>query len=183
MTNRWWRRRRKKRSSSWFDVFDEFKKLEKMMDELMRQAFESWEGSKSRQFEPHIYGFSMSVGPNGKPVIREFGNIHRRGVGSAGIREVHEEREPLIDIFEEGDYVVVVAEVPGVKKEDIELYAAEDFLRISVSTAERSYYKKLILPAKVNPRSAKASYKNGVLEVRFQKALGEDFRGERISVK
>ena len=176
MSERWWKRRRKGRP--WFnDVFDEFERLEEMMDEMMQRAFEisSEEASVRR---PYVYGFSMTVGPDGKPVIREFGNVQpgRRG------HKIREEREPLVDVIDEDKDVVIVAELPGVEKNDINLHATGDHLVISVDTSERKYHKELTLPAMVDSKSARASYRNGVLEVRLKK-VKYAVKGERISVE
>ncbi len=174
MSEDWWRRRKR----PWFDIFEEFDKLEEMMDEMMRRAFETpkkgaWE------HKPYVYGFSMSVGPNGKPIIREFGNVQPSRVGP----KIREEREPLVDVIEEDKDVVVVAELPGVEKDDINLNTTENNLTISVDTPQRKYRKELPLPAKVDPKSAQASYKNGVLEVRLKKFMEKAFRGEKIFVE
>jgi HSP20 family protein len=166
MSDRWWEKRRKERHP-WFDVFHEFDRVEKMMDEMMRQAFRSPFGAtkKSRQFRPHVYGFSITIGPDGRPKIREFGNVQKSRYGP----RIREQRDPLVDVLDEGEEVVVVAELPGVEKEDINLHVAEDRLTISVDTPQRKYQKKLPLPEEVDSKPVKASYKNGVLEVRFKK--------------
>jgi len=175
LSERWWRRRKKR---PWFDVFDEFDRLEEMMDEMMRRAFKT--PSRGAKFhQPYVYGFSMSVGPDGKPVIREFGNVQPSHRGP----KIREEREPLVDIIEEDKDVVVVAELPGVERDDINIHATKDHLTISVDTPERKYHKELILPATVDPKSARASYKNGVLEVRLKKLVKGTARGERISIR
>ena len=164
MSERWWRRRRKK-NRPWFnDFFDEFDRLEGIPDEIMRETFET-DSEKAKVRRPYVYGFSMSVGPDGKPVIREFGNVQssRRGP------KVLEEREPLVDVIEEDKAVVVVAELPGVEKDDINLHVTEDHLTVSVDTLERKYHKELPFPTRVDPQSAHASYKNGVLEIRLEK--------------
>ena len=178
MSEPWWRRKRKKRSSPWFNIFDEFDKLDEMFDEMMRQAFEPF-SQGLKEYKPYVYGFSVSIGPDGKPVIREFGNVQRDRSGP----KIREDREPLVDVLEEDKDVVVVAELPGVEKEDIKLDATEDHLTISVDTSNRKYYKELVLPVGVDPRSARAVYKNGVLEVRLKKSLDKTFKGERIFVE
>lgn len=171
MSERWWRRKKR----PWFDIFDEFDRLEKMMDEMMRGAFEA--SSRDRKaYRPYVYGFSMSVGSDGKPVIREFGNVQRSGIGP----QIREEREPLVDIMEEEKDVVIVAELPGVEKEHISLHTTEDHLTISVDAAKRKYRKELKLPTKVDSKSARASYKNGVLEVRLKKFFQKKAEGEKI---
>ena len=153
-----WRRRR--RSPWWFDVFEEFDRIERMMDRMIRQAF-----SEAGRPKPFIYGFSVSIGPDGTPVIREFGNVQpsQRGL------EVREHREPLVDVLEEDDEVVVVAEVPGASEEDIHVHATEETLTIRSDAPRGGFYRRLSLPARVNPSSVKTSYKNGVLEVRLAK--------------
>jgi len=169
MSDRWWEKRRKERHP-WFDVFHEFDRIEKIMNEMMRQTFRSsrspFEASKKRKsFRPHVYGFSISVGPNGRPKIREFGDVQRSRYGT----RIREQREPLVDVLDDEEEVVAVAELPGVQKEDIGLHATEDELIISVDTPKRKYHKELPLPEEVDPNPVKTSYKNGVLEVRFKK--------------
>lgn len=178
MSEPWWRRKRKKRSYPWFSIFEEFDKLDEMFDEMMRHAFEPF-SRDSKGYKPYVYGFSVSIGPDGKPVIREFGNVRRDRFGP----KIKEDREPLVDVLEEDEDVVVVAELPGVEKENINLQATKDHLTISVDTSNRKYYKELVLPAGVDPRSARAVYKNGVLEVRLRKSVEKVFKGERISVE
>jgi len=82
--------------------------------------------------------------------------------------------------MEEDEDVVVVAELPGVERDDIELHTTRDQLVISVDTPRRRFHKELRLPARVDPNSAVASYKNGVLEARLKKILE---KGEEIFVK
>jgi len=101
-------------------------------------------------------------------------------VGEAAIPP-GEEREPLVDVIEKDGEVRVIAELPGVEKEDIDLRATETSLTISAESQHRKYYKELSLPTPVNPKSAKATYRNGVLEVSLPKA-GRG-RGERIPIE
>jgi len=162
-----WRKRRKR---PWFDIFVEFKEIEKIMDEMMRQAF-----SKSKRFRPHVYGFSVTIGSDGTPRIREFGNVHKSRYGPRTM----EQREPLVDVLDEEEEAVVVAELPGVKKEDINIYVSKGGFIISVDTTQRKYHKELSLPEEVDPKAVKTSYKNGVLEVRFKKKG----KGEKIQIQ
>ncbi|MDH5634457.1 MAG: Hsp20/alpha crystallin family protein, partial [Candidatus Bathyarchaeota archaeon] len=87
--------------------------------------------------------------------------------------EINEEYEPLVDVFSEDAIVMVIAELPGVEKDSIEVYATEDKLTISVDSPKRKYYKELHLPAKVDPKSSATSYKNGVLAVHLKKLVEE----------
>ncbi|MET1160816.1 MAG: archaeal heat shock protein Hsp20 [Thermoprotei archaeon] len=179
----WWRRRRR----SFFDIFDELiRDLEDEMYRIMREferAFEErpFEEKGSRRIiGPYVYGFRITIGPDGKPVVEEFGNVRR----TRGRPIISEEREPLVDVFESDDEITVVAEIPGVEKDKINLEVTEDRrkLIIRASNSNRKYYKEVELPAEVDPGSAKASYKNGVLEVKLKKT-GKKEAGFKIKVE
>ncbi|MFQ5836297.1 MAG: Hsp20/alpha crystallin family protein, partial [Candidatus Bathyarchaeia archaeon] len=113
-------------------------------------------------------------GPDGKPKIREFGNIKpSRKPEALGFTrpslDIKEEREPLVDVISTDGEIKVVAELPGVEKEDIKLHGTEDTLTISVDTPKRRYFKEIKMPAKIYSKKAKTVYKNGVLEVTIPK--------------
>lgn len=156
---------RNKRKRPWFSIFVEFKQIEKIMNEMMRRAFR-----KNKRFRPRVYVFSISVGPDGKPRIREFGNVEKSRYGP----RIREQREPLVDVLDKEEEVVVVAELPNVKKEDIELYGTGDMLTILVDKPQRKYFKEIEMPTKVNVKEARSSYKNGVLEVTLPKIEEEN---------
>jgi HSP20 family protein len=125
----------------------------------------------------------MTMDPDGKPRIREFGNI-KPGTRKGRPRiDFKEQREPLIDVLETEDAVRIVAEVPGVEKQDINLRGSNTALMISVDTAHRKYYKEVDLPAQIDPKRAKSTYKNGILEVTLPKKAKEKPTGERISIE
>ncbi|MEM1714130.1 MAG: archaeal heat shock protein Hsp20 [Desulfurococcaceae archaeon] len=186
----WWRRRRRiwDESDDFFDIDKIFEDMMRFLREFERRMFEEFHEYKPERFReyermegPFVYGFSITIGPDGKPIIREFGNVRRvRGKPS-----IVEEREPLVDVFESENEVTVVAEMPGVDKEKIEVKVTEDgkTLVINASNEKRKYYKEVELPAKVDPSSAKASYKNGVLEVKLKKIGKEEGRGIKIKIE
>ena len=137
------------------------------------------DGSTTKEFGPFVYGYSMKIGPDGKPEIREFGNIKKSLKGP----EVKEERAPLVDVVETETEIRVVVELPGVEKTDIKLHGTEDSLTISVDTPQSKYYKDVTLPTKVKVKEAKSSYKNGVLEVVLPKAEApKKPKGESIGI-
>ena len=82
---------------------------------------------------------------------------------------MREQREPLLDVLEEEDEVLVVAELLGVAENDINIHASENKITISVDKPQKFYRRELDLPAAVDPKTIKTSYKNGVLEVRLKK--------------
>lgn len=176
----------------WFEQFDEM--FERMFKNMTRDLpKEAWterklpDGSTIRQFGPYLYGYSMTMGPDGKPVVREFGNVKpSRRQGMFGFPEAKlepiEAREPLVDVVEEPDNVKVVAELPGVEKKDIQMKCAEDVLTISVNTPSRKYRKEVELPTTVDPDTSKATYNNGVLEVVLRKTKPRP-RGKEIRIE
>jgi HSP20 family protein len=85
------------------------------------------------------------------------------------LENIGEQYGLLVDVFEEEREVVIVAELPGVKKEDVQIHATKDNVRISVDTLECKYHKGLALPVSTNPGSAVATYRNGVLQIRLKK--------------
>jgi len=175
----WFKKRRNSSKDPFFgNIDDMFREMEKMMDEELKNFTEKVpkeyvkerklpDGSTVKELGPFVYGYSMKIGPDGKPEIQEFGNIKK---SLKGTPQVKEEREPLVDIVETNDEVHVVVELPGVEKSDIKLHGTEDSLTISVDTPQYKYYKEVSLPVKVRVKEANSSYKNGVLEVVLPKA-------------
>jgi len=80
-----------------------------------------------------------------------------------------EEKQPIVDVFEEEDHIKVMAEVPGVEEKDIKLHVKNNLLIISVDTSEKKYYKEVKLPTSVKKNSVESTYRNGVLEVKVRK--------------
>jgi len=185
-----WFRRRMRRSPyfrSWFfgDIEDMFKDMEEMMEREFKEFSTRVpkdfvrerklpDGSTIREWGPFVYGYSMTIGPDGKPKIREFGNVkpslkpEALGLTRPSL-DIKEEREPLIDVIDTDGEIKIVAELPGVEKEEIKLHGTEDTLTISVDTPKRKYFKEIPLPTRINPKEAKTIYKNGVLEVTIPK--------------
>lgn len=112
-----------------------------------------------------VYGFSMRVGLGGKPVIEQFGNVRETERGA----EVTETRDPLVDVLDEGDHLLVIAELPGIDEKDIQLHAEGDILEIAAVSKDRKYQKEILLPASVQPETIESSYRNGILEIKLAK--------------
>ncbi len=188
----WFKKRRSQSKDPFFgNIDDMFREMEKMMDEELKNFTDKVpkeyvkerklpDGSTVKEMGPFVYGYSMKIGPDGKPEIQEFGNIKK---GLKGAPQVKEEREPLVDTVETNEDIHVVVELPGVEKTDIKLHGTEDSLEISVDTPLYKYYKEVQLPSKVRVKEAKSTYKNGVLEVVLPKAevIGKP-KGEPIDI-
>ncbi len=198
----WFRRRRRRPFfQDWFGDIDE---MMREMEEFMRRDYKEFtqrlpkdlirerrmpDGSTVKEWGPFVYGYSMTIGPDGKPQIREFGNVKPStrpepfGPRRPKI-DIKEEREPLVDVITTDHEVKIVAELPGVDKNDIKLYGTEKALNIAVDTPQRKYSKEVELPVKVDPKTAKSAYKNGVLEVTLTRAKEEEKpKGEPITIE
>ncbi|MEN3006086.1 MAG: archaeal heat shock protein Hsp20 [Candidatus Methanosuratincola petrocarbonis] len=161
-----------------------FREFEGRVPEKLVRERRLPEGGVIKEMGPFVYGFSVTFGPDKKPVITEFGNMKPSGRAPwEPAFSLKEEREPLVDIIEGENDVRVVAELPGVEKEDIKLYATEKTVTIDVSGKERSYYKELELPVEVDPSNSKSNYKNGILEVVLaKKRESKRPKGESIPI-
>lgn len=80
------------------------------------------------------------------------------------------EPEPLVDVLEEGDEIIVVAGFAGLKRENLRIQVKDQQLTLSAEALDRKYNKSLNLPKRVVPDSIHTRYKNGVLEIRLRKA-------------
>ncbi|MFX1314487.1 MAG: archaeal heat shock protein Hsp20 [Promethearchaeota archaeon] len=124
--------------------------------------------NKSKFGFPIMYGFNINIGPDGKPTIDSFGNL--QPTPFSGRPVVKSKREPLVEVNEEEDVIIVIAEMPGVDREDIELKATNHSITISTKeNASRNYYKEVELPSPINSDYAKARYSNGILEIELKK--------------
>jgi len=116
---------------------------------------------------------------SGKPEVRREGEIKDfGGVKGANVAYtfslktlLDDGMEPLIDIFDEGTHLIVVAELPGAKEEDIKLSVEGSLLKISADIPAGEYRKEVLLPNPVKTDLIEAAYKNNVLEIKLEKAL------------
>lgn len=170
-------KRKRKREWNLNDIFENFERLSKFFEEEFNKMLREPNFNSLDVFfkeKPFIYGFSISIGPDGIPKIQEFGNIRSKGEKPL----ISDKREPLIDIINNKDEIIVIAEIPGVNKEDIKLNINEDNLIISVNN-NRKYYKELNFEEKIDPNSIQTSYKNGVLQIKLKK---KGFIGKEIKI-
>lgn len=166
----------------------EFERMREEMEEMMERMMQGMPPNEVRRLSerrgPQVYGFSVRVGPDGKPVVTEFGNVKREreirppeemeegeetgggeretGSGEPGT----EEREPLVDVFKDKKGVNVIAEMPGVGENEVKLSVKGKELEIRAEGA-RKYYRKVELPEDVSKKKMEKKYRNGVLELVF----------------
>ena len=127
---------------------------------------------------PIFYGYTMTTGPDDRPVINEYGNV------KPDMLPTQEKREPLIDtlVDEKEKTLKVVAEMPGVEKSDVDVVVGVDrVIHIDAERGEKKYHVKVPIKHKVDPEPPKATYKNGILELVF-KLEDEKSNGTTVNV-
>lgn len=143
-----------------------------LLSDMVETSEETGESTRSGEFKVKglgdkargVYGFSVRTGIGGVPHVEHFGNIRNTQAGP----EVAEVREPLVDVFDEAQEIVIAAELPGVGENEIHIDIQDDVLSLETS-GERKYAKEILLPAAVDASSLQKTYKNGILELRLQK--------------
>jgi HSP20 family protein len=170
---------KKKESESEFDLGIPglgglFKGIDKLID-LAGKLNEEGEISKEGTIDLEhlkkgmkgVYGFTIKSAVGGSPKVETFGNIKNSPEGP----KVDEEREPITDVFDEKDELVIIAEMPGVAENEIAVELKEDILEISATSKSRKYHKELLLPAKAVKENLTSAYNNGILEIRIKKQI------------
>ncbi len=118
-----------------------------------------------------VYGLRIRTGLGGEgsgPLkVEPFGNVRKdERTGRATVQEV---TEPLVDVFEESDHVLVVAELPGVGAEDVKLKLSDDILTIEAQRGSKRYRKEVLLPASFASEQMSHSCRNGILEIKLNR--------------
>jgi HSP20 family protein len=175
---------------------DGIKQFESNAPKDLVREYETPEGAKVREYGPFVYGYSMTVGPDGRPKVREFGNVKSPfregqsglGKGMFGTTTttrplISSEREPLVDISTTDKEIKVVVEMPGVNKENIKINAYNSTLEVTATDNEgrtRKYHETIELPEEADLATAKSKYNNGILEITFTKKDKSKPKGRRL---
>jgi HSP20 family protein len=165
---------------------DAFKNIQDTAPKDLVKEYQTPAGDKVREYGPFIYGYSMTVGPDGKPKVKEFGNV--KSPFSIGTRAdwftrplISSEREPLADITTTDKEVKVAVEMPGVRKENIKINVYDNSLEVTTAgTEDRKYHEVIKIPPETDIETATSSYKNGILEVVFKK---KEPKGKQINIE
>lgn len=184
------------RSTFFDEVLTDFSKMKEELELIERQApkelvseYKESDGTKVRKIGPIVYGYSMTVGPDGKPVIREFGNVKRGQIYglNADVKpatpEIGEEREPMIDVLATGGNVKVTVEMPGVEKDKIKIDAYDNTVEVRSLEPTRKYHKLIDLPTEADVKTARSKYNNGILEITFDKKKETKPKGKQIKIE
>ena len=148
-----------------FEQIDrEFSEAEDMLNRVFRTVGES--GATASETLPYYYGYQITIGPEGKPHVREFGNVRP---STKGLVEQSTIRQPLVDtsINEKENIMIITAEMPGITKEDVKVTMDEGLVTIHAEKGNKKYHTELPVNKELDADSTKASYINGILELRI----------------
>jgi HSP20 family protein len=160
----------------------EFEDIEKRIPKDLVREYNTRQGGKVREVGPIVYGYSMTIGPDGKPKVREFGNVKSsRGFGGISRPEISGEIEPLVDVTKTDKEVKAVVEMPGITKENIRINVHDGTLEVKSEDPQRKYHRIIEIPPETDIETAKSAYKNGILEITFKKK--EQTKGKTIKVE
>jgi HSP20 family protein len=146
------------------DLIDKLGELAKTGEQMSRTGEIHGAGKEVKG----IYGVTVKVGlGNDGPTVEPFGNIRQdRESGHTVVQEV---REPVVDVFEEEDHVLVVAEMPGVGADDVHITVEDDLLTFSAERGDKKYRKEVLLPASSTRDKTEVACNNGVVEIKCKK--------------
>ena len=167
--------KKEKREEADFDLFGLgglFKGIEKLVDlagKLEENGGIEKEGEINfdhiKKGMKGVYGFTINTAGGGSPKVETFGNIKKTPEGP----KVDEEREPITDLFNEKNELVIIAEMPGIEENEIKIELKQDILEISAVSKNRSYRKEMLLPVKAVKQNLRHKFTNGILEIRIKK--------------
>ena len=164
-----------------FEEMDkEFTDAEDMLNRMFRTVRES--GPTVSQSFPYYYGYQITVGPDGKPRIREFGNARP---ASKGLMQQSTVREPLVDtgFDEKENTLTITAEMPGITKQDVKVAVEEGLVTIHAEKGEKKYHTELPVADQLDADTAKATYTNGILELKIKLKKQPKAKAKEIKVE
>ncbi len=132
------------------DMIDLLKKMDEDLSRFVNGDISAWnEDLPSGGFDA---GYPSSVGDPGGESVE----------GGGAPLELEEQRVDVIELDEE---IIIVADVPGIRKEDISVRVKGREITIRAG----DLHKRFQLPIEIDPKRTKATYRNGILEVRISK--------------
>ncbi|MEO9321681.1 MAG: archaeal heat shock protein Hsp20 [Nitrososphaera sp.] len=152
------------------DVFEEMEKEFAEAEEMLGRMFRTAHGIRPEELAesiPYFYGYQLTVGADGKPHFREFGNVKP---SAKGLVAPSRTREPLVDssVNRDENLLTITAELPGVSKQDIKVSVSEGSVTIHAEKGEKKYHTEIPFELELDDKSAKATYTNGILELRIR---------------
>ena len=96
---------------------------------------------------------------------------------------ISDEREPLADVTTTDKEVKVILEMPGVNKENIKINAYDNSVEVKSEHPQRKYHRVIEIPPEADTETIKSTYKNGILEIVFNKKEQTKPKGKEVKVE
>jgi len=140
------------------------KALEKSSPEFRKKIAETDAEIKHRLETGWSSSPEVKSGISMRPIVSGGKSIQRSVIKKQPEEESAKpvEREPIIDLFEEKDYVSVIAEIPGFSEKEIELKLNDNALEISAGK-----YSKIITLPSISGKIIEKQFKNGILQLKI----------------
>jgi len=171
--------------------------------ERERQSVRPWESSSGSLASPFEFFDRMTdeMDRTFARLWRDFGSPRRSLLSRAGFASLAEQGlwSPRVEAVQKGDRFTIRAELPGLKKDDVQVELTEEAVtlrgerreeheeeREGYYHSEREYgqfHRTIPLPEGVIAESAQASFRNGVLEITMQAAPAEASRGRTLEIQ
>ena len=160
----------------------EFAVAEDMLNRMFRTVRDINPSDLTSSNTPYYYGYQVTIGPDGKPHVREFGNIRP---SAKGLVEQTGVRAPLVDtaLDEKQNTLKITAEMPGVNKEDVNIDVSDKYVSIHAEKGEKKYHADIPVDVELDDASAKATYSNGILELKIKLKQAQKSKGKEIRVE
>ena len=162
------------------DIDKEFAEAEEMLNRMFRTVREM--GPSDISNFPYYYGYQITTGPDGKPRVREFGNIR---ASARGLIEQSGVRAPLVDtnLDKKENTLTITAEMPGVTKQDIKVNVSDQYVTIHAEKGDKKYHTDIPVDVELDDTSAKATYSNGILELKIRLKEAPRSKAREIKVE
>ena len=162
------------------DIDKEFAEAEEMLNRMFKTVREM--GPSETSSFPYYYGYQITTGPDGKPHVREFGNIRP---SARGLIEQSGVREPLVDtnLDKKENILTITAEMPGVTKQDIKVNVSDQYVAIHAEKGDKKYHTDVPVDVELDDTSAKATYSNGILELKIRLKEAPRSKAREIKVE
>lgn len=159
-----------------WNVDDDFKRIfEKMFKQL---GFSENLDPENPRIKSWSYGYSMTTGPDGRPIVKEWGtNVPE----TPTVEQPYNDPLSQVDINRKNKTVRVIMELPGVTKESIKITGTETSIRVKADYDRWNVDHEIPISTKVDPMTAKATYNNGVLDVTLD--LIEEIEPEGVDIQ
>lgn len=142
------------------------------LNELVRKTMESQGFRGSNVKSPFSFGINMTMGKDGKMRFNPINNMNpSENDSTTGMRPNDRRTNPIIDVIDEKDQITIIAEMPGVTREEIRFEFEDNTLILYAKNdeTEKNYYGRTEMPTNVKTNEIKARFTNGILELKIKK--------------